>query len=95
MKKLLIALLLIFGAFIGLIVLMGALVLLSPEWANSTIGLLTMQGVQTIVLFGITALVGVWITEERVNPFNQMLLNRGLTLKLGFIAFFLSFVFVS
>ena len=88
MKKLLIALLLIFGAFIGLIVLMGALVLLSPEWANSTIGLLIMQGVQTIVLFGITALVGVWITEERVNPFNQMLLNRGLTLKQGFIAFF-------
>ena len=88
MKKLLIALLLIFGAFIGLVVLMGALALLAPEWANSTAGLLTMQGVQTIVLFGVTALVGVWFTEERVNPFRQMSLNRGLTLKQGLIAFF-------
>ena len=88
MKKLLVALLLIFGAFIGLIVLMGALALLAPKWANSTAGLLTMQGVQTIVLFGVTALVGVWFTEERVNPFRQMSLNRGLTLKQGLIAFF-------
>lgn len=87
MKKLLIALLLIFGAFIGLIVLMGALALLAPKWANSTVGLLTMQGVQTIVLFGVTALVGVWFTEERVNPFKQMSLNRVLTLKQGLIAF--------
>ena len=88
MKKLLVALLLILGAFIGLIVLMGALALLAPEWANSTVGLLTMQGVQTVVLFGVTALVGVWFTEERVNPFRQMLLNRGVTLKQGLIAFF-------
>ena len=88
MKKLLVALLLIFSAFIGLIVLMGALALLAPKWANSTAGLLTMQGVQTIVLFGVTALVGVWFTEERVNPFRQMSLNRGLTLKQGLIAFF-------
>ena len=87
MKKLVIALLLIFGAFIGLIVLMGALALLAPKWANSTVGLLTMQGVQTIVLFGVTALVGVWFTEERVNPFKQMSLNRVLTLKQGLIAF--------
>ena len=87
MKKLLIALLLIFGAFIGLIVLMGALALLAPKWANSTVGLLTMQGVQTIVLFGVTALVGVWFTEEQVNPFKQMSLNRVLTLKQGLIAF--------
>ena len=88
MKKLLVALLLIFGAFIGLVVLMGALALLAPKWANSTAGLLTMQGVQTIVLFGVTALVGVWFTEERVNPFRQMSFNRGLTLKQGLIAFF-------
>ena len=88
MKKLLVALLLIFSAFIGLVVLMGALALLAPKWANSTAGLLTMQGVQTIVLFGVTALVGVWFTEERVNPFRQMSLNRGLTLKQGLIAFF-------
>ncbi len=88
MKKLLIALLLIFGAFIGLVVLMGALALLAPEWANSTAGLLTMQGVQTVVLFGVTAFVGIWFTEERVNPFRQMSLNRGLTLNQGLIAFF-------
>ncbi len=88
MKKLLVALLLILGAFIGLIVLMGALALLAPEWANSTVGLLTMQGVQTVVLFGVTAFVGIWFTEERVNPFKQMLLNRGVTLKQGLIAFF-------
>lgn len=87
MKKLLIALLLIFGAFIGLVVLMGALMVLAPEWSNSTEGLLFMQGVQTIVLFGVTALVGVWFTE-RVNPFNQMSLNRGLLLKQGLVAFF-------
>ena len=88
MKKLLIALLLIFGAFIGLIALMGALALLAPEWANSTAGLLTMQGVQTVVLFGVTALVGVWLTEDRVNPFKRMSLNKCLTLKQCLIAFF-------
>lgn len=87
MKKLLIALLLIFGAFIGLVVLMGALMVLAPEWSNSIEGLLFIQGFQTIVLFGVTALVGVWFTE-RVNPFNQMSLNRGLSLKQGLVAFF-------
>ena len=87
MKKLLIALLLIFGAFIGLVVLMGALMVLAPEWSNSIEGLLFMQGVQTIMLFGVTALVGVWFTE-RVNAFNQMSLNRGLSLKQGLVAFF-------
>lgn len=87
MKKLLIALLLIFGAFIGLVVLMGALMVLAPEWSNSTEGLLFIQGFQTIVLFGVTALVGVWFTE-RVNPFNQMSLNRGLSMKQGLVAFF-------
>lgn len=87
MKKLFIALLLIFGAFIGLVVLMGALALLAPEWSNSTGGLLFMQGFQTIVLFGVTALVGVWITEDKLNPLKQMLLNRGLSLKQGLIAF--------
>ena len=91
MKKLLVALLLIFGAFIGLVVLMGALAILAPEWSNSTGGLLFMQGVQTIVLFGVTALVGVWLTE-RENPFNQMSLNRGLSLEQGFIAFFFAVV---
>ena len=87
MKKLFIALLLIFGAFIGLVVLMGALALLAPEWSNSTGGLLFMQGFQTIVLFGVTALVGVWITEDKLNPLKQMLLNKGLSLKQGLIAF--------
>lgn len=87
MKKLLIALLLIFGAFIGLVVLMGALMVLAPEWSNSIEGLLFIQGFQTIVLFGVTALVGVWFTE-RVNPFNQMSLNRGLSMKQGLVAFF-------
>ena len=87
MKKLLVALLLIFGAFIGLVVLMGALSILAPEWSNSTVGLLFMQGVQTIVLFGVTALVGVWLTE-RENPFNQMSLNRGLSFKQVLISFF-------
>lgn len=88
MKKLFIALLLIFGAFIGLVVLMGALALLAPEWSNSTGGLLFMQGFQTIVLFGVTALVGVWITEDKLNPLKQMLLNKGLSLKHGLIALF-------
>ena len=88
MKKLFIALLLVFGAFIGLVVLMGVLMVLAPEWSNSTEGLLFMQGFQTIVLFGVTALVGVWITEDRVNPFKQMLLNNGVSLKQGLIAFF-------
>ena len=88
MKKLLIALLFIFGAFIGLIALMGALALFLPEWAKSTSGLLVVQGVQTIVLFGITTLVGVWFTEDRVNPFRKLSLNIGLTLKQGLIAFF-------
>ena len=88
MKKLFIALLLIFGAFIGLVVLMGVLALLAPEWSNSTGGLLFMQGFQTIVLFGVTALVGVWITEDKLNPLKQMLLNKGLSLKHGLIALF-------
>ena len=86
MKKLLIALLLIFSAFVGLVVLMGALALLAPTWSNSVNGLLFMQGFQTIVLFGVTALVGVWFTEDRVNPFEKMLLKKGLTLKQGVIA---------
>ena len=87
MKKLLIALLLIFSAFVSMLILMRALMVLSPEWANSTNGLLFMQGVQTIVLFGVTALVGVWLTE-RENPFNQMSLNRGLSFKQVLISFF-------
>ena len=87
MKKLLIALLLIFSAFVSMLILMRALMVLSPEWANSTNGLLFMQGVQTIVLFGVTALVGVWLTE-RENPFNQMSLNRRLSFKQVLISFF-------
>ena len=87
MKKLLIALLLIFSAFVSMLILMRALMVLSPEWANSTNGLLFMQGVQTIVLFGVTALVGVWLTE-RENPFNQMSLNRRLSFKQALISFF-------
>ena len=87
MKNLFFTLLLIFSAFIGLIVLIGALALLSPEWSNSTIGLLTMQGVQTIVLFGVTTLIGVWLTEKHVNPFKQISLNVNLTLKQGIMAF--------
>lgn len=47
-----------------------------------------MQGFQTIVLFGATALVGVWITEDKLNPLKQMLLNKGLSLKHGLIALF-------
>jgi membrane protease YdiL (CAAX protease family) len=92
MKKLLVALLLIFGAFIGLIVLMGALAFLVPEWSGSTEGLLFMQGFQTIVLFGVTAVVGVWFTEKRVNPFKQMSLNVGLSLKQGVIVLFFAVV---
>ena len=86
MKKLLIALLLIFGAFVGLIVLMGALALLAPAWSSSTEGLLFMQGFQTIALFGVTAFVGVWYTEDREDPIEKMLLKKGLTLKQGVIA---------
>ena len=86
MKKLLIALLLIFGAFVGLIVLMGALALLAPAWSSSTKGLLFMQGFQTIALFGVTAFVGVWYTEDREDPIEKMLLKKGLTLKQGAIA---------
>ena len=86
MKKLLIALLLIFSAFVGLIVLMGALALLTPAWSSSTEGLLFMQGFQTIALFGVTAFVGVWYTEDREDPIEKMLLKKGLTLKQGAIA---------
>jgi membrane protease YdiL (CAAX protease family) len=86
MKKLLIALLLIFSAFVGLIVLMGALALLAPAWSSSTEGLLFMQGFQTIALFGVTAFVGVWYTEDREDPIEKMLLKKGLTLKQGAIA---------
>ena len=86
MKKLLIALLLIFSAFVGLIVLMGALALLAPSWSSSTEGLLFMQGFQTIALFGVTAFVGVWYTEDREDPIEKMLLKKGLTLKQGVIA---------
>ncbi len=88
MKKLLIALLLIFGAFVGLVVLMGVLMVLAPEWSNSIAGLLFIQGFQTVVLFGITAYVGVWLTEERVNPLNQMSLSKALSLQQCLIAFF-------
>ena len=88
MKKLLIALLLIFGAFVGLVVLMGVLMVLAPEWSNSTAGLLFIQGFQTVVLFGVTTYVGVWLTEERVNPLKQMSLSKGLSLQQCLIAFF-------
>ena len=87
MKKLLIALLIIFGAFIGVMTLMGALIALAPKWTNSIEGLLFMQGLQTIVLFGVTALVGVWFTEDYVNPLRQMLLNKGLSVQQSLIAF--------
>ena len=87
MKKLLIALLIIFGAFIGVMTLMGALIALAPEWTNSIEGLLFMQGLQTIVLFGVTALVGVWFTEDYVNPLRQMSLNKGLSVQQSLIAF--------
>ena len=46
-----------------------------------------MQGLQTIVLFGVTALVGVWFTEDYVNPLRQMSLNKGLSVKQCFVAF--------
>ena len=92
MKKLLIALLLIFSAFVGLVVLMGALALLAPTWSNSVNGLLFMQGFQTIVLFGVTALVGVWFTEEHANPFKQMLLDRRLAPRDCLIAFLFAVV---
>ena len=87
MKKLLIALLVIFSAFVGVMTLMGALIALAPEWTNSIEGLLFMQGLQTIVLFGVTALVGVWFTEDYVNPLRQMLLNKGLSVQQSLIAF--------
>ena len=87
MKKLLIALFIIFGAFIGVMALMGALIALAPEWTNSIEGLLFMQGLQTIVLFGVTALVGVWLTEDYVNPLRQMSLNKGLSVQQCFVAF--------
>ena len=88
MKKLLIALLLIFGVFVGLVFLMGVMMAVAPEWSASTDGLLFMQGFQTIVLFGVTAVVGVWFTEDRVNSFKQMSLNVGLSLKQGVIVLF-------
>ena len=50
MKKLLIALLIIFGAFIGVVTLMEALMLLAPEWMGRTSGLLFMQGLQKATL---------------------------------------------
>lgn len=87
MKKLLIALLVIFSAFVGVMTLMGALIALAPKWTNSIEGLLFMQGLQTIVLFGVTALVGVWFTEDYVNPLRQMLLNKGLSVQQSLIAF--------
>ena len=87
MKKLLIALFIIFGAFIGVMALMGALIALAPEWTNSIEGLLFMQGLQTIVLFGVTAFVGVWFTEDYVNPLRQMSLNKGLSVQQCFVAF--------
>ena len=86
MKKLLIALFIIFGAFIGVMALMGALIALAPEWTNSIEGLLFMQGLQTIVLFGVTAFVGVWFTEDYVNPLRQMSLNKGLSVQQCFVA---------
>lgn len=86
MKKLLIALFIIFGAFIGVMALMGALIALAPEWTNSIEGLLFMQGLQTIVLFGVTAFVGVWLTEDYVNPLRQMSLNKGLSVQQCFVA---------
>ena len=92
MKKLLIALLIIFGAFIGVMTLMGALIALAPEWTNSIEGLLFMQGLQTIVLFGVTALVGVWFTEDYVNPLRQMALNKGLSVQQSLIAFLFAVV---
>lgn len=87
MKKLLIALLIIFGAFIGVMALMGALIALAPEWTNSLEGLLFMQGLQTIVLFGVTTLLGVWFTEGYVNPLRQMLINRGVSVQQCMISF--------
>ena len=87
MKKLLIALLIIFGAFIGVMALMGALIALAQEWTNSLEGLLFMQGLQTIVLFGVTTLLGVWFTEDYVNPLRQMLINRGLSVQQCMISF--------
>ena len=86
MKKLLIALLIIFSAFIGVMALMGALIAFAPAWMASTGGLLFMQGLQTILLFGATAMVGVRVLEH-TNPVQVMLLNRGLLSKQALLIF--------
>ena len=86
MKKLLIALLIIFGAFIGVVTLMEALMLLAPEWMGSTSGLLFMQGLQTILLFGLTAVVGIWVAERK-NPLRLMALDRTVSVSQGLIVF--------
>ena len=86
MKKLLIALLIIFGAFIGVVTLMEALMLLAPEWMGSTSGLLFMQGLQTILLFCLTAVVGIWVAERK-NPLRLMSLDRTVSVSQGLIVF--------
>ena len=86
MKKLLIALLIIFGAFIGVVTLMEALMLLAPEWMGSTSGLLFMQGLQTILLFGATAIVGIWVAERK-NPLRLMALDKSMSVSQGLIVF--------
>ena len=86
MKKFLWALFVLLGAFLGLVLLISVMVAINPEWSTSTNGLLVIQAIQTIVLFGCTTYVGVKFTETG-NPLKLMSLTKGLTIKQIVISF--------
>lgn len=85
MKKLLVGLLIMFGAFVGVVALMGVLMVVAPEWSNSVGGLLTIQGVHTILLFACPALVGIWLSE-RTNPLCAMRMCCGVSLRYALLS---------
>lgn len=88
MKKLFIALILISFAFFSLVSLMLVIDSVAPVWGRSNEGRLFLQGLQTIVLFGLTAVVGIWLTERK-NPLRLM----SLSVKLSWKQMVLTFAF--
>ncbi len=67
MKKLLVAIFIIGASFFVFTIVMGVFIAFDSSFMASTDGLLLLQALQTIVIFGVSSLIGIKVIE-RVNP---------------------------
>lgn len=84
MRNLLIALTVIFGAFVAFSALMIVTVTVAPEWTKCNIGLMTMQAIQSILLFGTSTYFGIKLTETG-TPLKNLMMYKRLSLRNGLI----------